>query len=116
MCQETDTDDKDKPQCASGHLIGPKLNQDAGAEKKPLCINEGQTERVKACLDGSQDISQISGPDGESCSTPLSQKGFRDPASIGCGQQLTLLSIEVMEIVLSCFFSRKFVNVSSGFL
>ncbi|XP_057439387.1 DNA polymerase zeta catalytic subunit isoform X3 [Lotus japonicus] len=94
LCDERD--DKDKPQCASGHLIGPKLNQDAGAEKKPLCINEGQTERVKACLNDSQDISQISGPDGKSSSTPLSQKGFRDPASIGCGQQLTLLSIEVL--------------------
>lgn len=41
------------------------------------------------------DASQISGPDRKSKLTPLSQTGFRDPASMGCGQQLTLLSIEV---------------------
>ncbi|KAL0801003.1 hypothetical protein Bca101_056179 [Brassica carinata] len=43
----------------------------------------------------SQEMSQISGPDGKSGATPLSQIGFRDPASMGAGQQLTLLSIEV---------------------
>ncbi|CAI9261304.1 unnamed protein product [Lactuca saligna] len=42
----------------------------------------------------SQDISQISGPEGKNL-TPLSQSGFRDPASIGAGQQLTMFSIEV---------------------
>lgn len=41
------------------------------------------------------DASQISGPDRKSKLTPLSQTGFRDPASMGGGQQLTLLSIEV---------------------
>ncbi|GFY91942.1 recovery protein 3 [Actinidia rufa] len=49
----------------------------------------------KGCSDCLQDISQISGPDGKSKPTPLSQIGFRDPASLGGGQQLTLLSIEV---------------------
>ncbi|PSS24580.1 DNA polymerase zeta catalytic subunit like [Actinidia chinensis var. chinensis] len=49
----------------------------------------------KECSDCLQDISQISGPDGKSKPTPLSQIGFRDPASLGGGQQLTLLSIEV---------------------
>ncbi|VVA94379.1 unnamed protein product [Arabis nemorensis] len=43
----------------------------------------------------SQEMSQISGPDGKSGPTPLSQIGFRDPASMGAGQQLTVLSIEV---------------------
>ncbi|CAL1407382.1 unnamed protein product [Linum trigynum] len=42
-----------------------------------------------------RDASQISGPDGGAGPTPLSQIGFRDPASIGAGQQLTLLSLEV---------------------
>ncbi|KAI3848221.1 hypothetical protein MKX03_003499 [Papaver bracteatum] len=42
-----------------------------------------------------QDVSQISGPDRRSKLTPLSQTGFRDPASVGAGQQLTLLSIEI---------------------
>lgn len=43
------------------------------------------------------DLSQISGPDrlDKSDLTPLSQIGFRDSASIGAGQQLTLISIEV---------------------
>ncbi|KAJ1380912.1 Ribonuclease H-like superfamily [Sesbania bispinosa] len=94
--REPDTEDKDVPNCASAPPRGPELYQDAGSEQKPPCISEGQTKRVKASLDGSQDISQISGPDGKSSFTPLSQIGFRDPASVGHGQQLTLLSIEVL--------------------
>lgn len=43
----------------------------------------------------SEDISQISAPDGKSKLTPSSQIGFRDPASVGGGQQLTMFSIEV---------------------
>ncbi|XP_043708383.1 DNA polymerase zeta catalytic subunit isoform X3 [Telopea speciosissima] len=50
----------------------------------------------KACGENWQDISQISAPDKKPKLTPLSQTGFRDPASIGAGQQLTLLSIEVL--------------------
>lgn len=46
----------------------------------------------------SEDISQISGPDGKPKLTPLSQIGFRDPASVGGGQQLTVLSIEVVVV------------------
>ncbi|WCJ33138.1 DNA polymerase zeta catalytic subunit [Euphorbia peplus] len=49
----------------------------------------------KASIDGSADLSQISGPNGRARPTPLSQIGFRDPASVGAGQQLTLLSMEV---------------------
>ncbi|KAK7258870.1 hypothetical protein RIF29_24458 [Crotalaria pallida] len=94
--QQTSADYKDEPECASGPPLGPKLYQDTGAEKKSPHSSGGQTERVKAYLDGSQDISQISGPDGKSSFTPLSQIGFRDPASIGRGQQLMLLSIEVL--------------------
>lgn len=56
---------------------------------------KGDSIQGKAFSDWSQDISQISGPDGKSKATPLSQTGFRDPASVGGGQQLTLLSIEV---------------------
>ncbi|XP_048136376.1 DNA polymerase zeta catalytic subunit isoform X2 [Rhodamnia argentea] len=64
------------------------------SETATLFIDGKSTARVKShhC---SQDISQISGPDGKSRSTPFSQLGFRDPASTGGGQQLTLLSIEV---------------------
>ncbi|KAK9161490.1 hypothetical protein Syun_007831 [Stephania yunnanensis] len=43
-----------------------------------------------------QDVSQISGPDPSSKLTPLSQMGFHDPASVGGGQQLTLISLEVL--------------------
>ncbi|KAK7284352.1 hypothetical protein RJT34_19097 [Clitoria ternatea] len=94
MHQETVADEKDVPKCASEPPLGPKLYEDADTEKKLPCIAEGQ--RVKACCDGSQDLSQISGPVGKSTCTPLSQIGFRDPASVGSGQQLTLLSIEVL--------------------
>ncbi|PON37843.1 DNA polymerase zeta catalytic subunit [Trema orientale] len=61
-------------------------------EETAVMQREGNSEKVKVY---SQDISQISGPDGRSKPTPLSQIGFRDPASVGGGQQLTLLSIEV---------------------
>nr|XP_016515146.1 PREDICTED: DNA polymerase zeta catalytic subunit-like isoform X1 [Nicotiana tabacum] len=57
--------------------------------------NENIILKCEPSMRGSQDLSQISGPDGKSRLTPLSQTGFRDPASIGCGQQLTILSIEV---------------------
>lgn len=57
--------------------------------------SEGNIINIKECTNSSQDISQISGPDGKSKSTPVSQSGFRDPASVGGGQQLTLFSIEV---------------------
>ncbi|MCD7446604.1 hypothetical protein HAX54_010796, partial [Datura stramonium] len=61
-------------------------------------IKQQDEENILKCepsMRGSQDLSQISGPDRKSRLTPLSQTGFRDPASIGCGQQLTMLSIEV---------------------
>jgi DNA polymerase zeta len=90
----------DGSKCTSGPSLRPELYQDAGTEKKLPCISDGQTEGIKACMDRSQDISQISGPGENSSFTALSQIGFRDPASVGRGQQLTLLSIEVLDIVL----------------
>ncbi|KAG0496633.1 hypothetical protein HPP92_001324 [Vanilla planifolia] len=47
--------------------------------------------------DDLHDISQLSGPEKyEKCYlTPLSQIGFRDPASVESGQQLTFLSMEL---------------------
>lgn len=70
---------------------------------------ERDAGKVKASSDCSIDISQISGPDGRSKPTPLSQIGFRDPASVGCGQQLTLLSIEVCLVLLSTFLTFYFI-------
>lgn len=61
--------------------------------------------KEKVCSGFSQDMSQISGPDEKSRLTPLSQCGFRDPASVGGGQQLTLLSIEVLLITASFLLS-----------
>ncbi|KAJ9131444.1 hypothetical protein P3X46_035102 [Hevea brasiliensis] len=62
--------------------------------QRPL-HNEGNNAKQNAGMGCALDLSQISGPNGRSKPTPLSQIGFRDPASIGAGQQLTLLSIEV---------------------
>ncbi|XP_058083823.1 DNA polymerase zeta catalytic subunit isoform X2 [Magnolia sinica] len=58
--------------------------------------SKGNHVKVKSCSKNWQEVSQISGPDTKSKLTPLSQTGFRDPASVGAGQQLTLLSIEVL--------------------
>lgn len=102
MFQETDAKDKDVPECSTKLHLGSKQDQDVDPEKKPPCGKP--IKGIKACLDGSEDISQVSGPDKKSRFTPLSQIGFRDSASIGCGQQLTLLSIEVTEIELSQFY------------
>uniref|UniRef100_A0A7N0V413 DNA polymerase zeta catalytic subunit n=3 Tax=Kalanchoe fedtschenkoi TaxID=63787 RepID=A0A7N0V413_KALFE len=62
---------------------------------KYVFVNEAENLKM-VCNNTSQDFSQISGPFGKSRTTPLSQTGFRDPASIGCGQQLTLLSLEIL--------------------
>ncbi|KAF5178796.1 Dna polymerase zeta catalytic subunit [Thalictrum thalictroides] len=56
---------------------------------------EGTKLKGGKCNDNWRDVSQISGPDVRSKLTPLSQIGFRDSASAGDGQQLTLMSIEV---------------------
>ncbi|XP_068495573.1 DNA polymerase zeta catalytic subunit isoform X2 [Phaseolus vulgaris] len=94
--QEPDAENKDKCASETEPPLRPKLHEDADTEKRAPCNGEGQTERVKTHLDDSQDTPQTSAPDGKSIFTPLSQTGFRDPASVGCGQQLTLLSIEIL--------------------
>lgn len=85
-------------------------NGNLKAERNPFCNDmtevleqESDVIKVKTYSDRSQDSSQISGPDERSKSTPLSQIGFRDPASVGIGQQLTLLSIEVYSTIFSFF-------------
>ncbi|KAI3752468.1 hypothetical protein L2E82_24501 [Cichorium intybus] len=73
------------------------INHDMDSQELPsdMC-NEQKTnlDNVKNTSQSQQDISQISGPEGKKL-TPLSQSGFKDPASIGAGQQLTMFSIEV---------------------
>ncbi|GMI88783.1 recovery protein 3 [Hibiscus trionum] len=73
-------------------VLGSEVNTCCDESK---CQSEGKITNINTCTSGSQDMSQISGPDGKSMPTPLSQIGFRDPASVGAGQQLTLLSLEV---------------------
>ncbi|GAB4855556.1 hypothetical protein Ancab_024175 [Ancistrocladus abbreviatus] len=72
------------------------------AEESALCDgmrvamqDEQGIVEIKESTKSSQDISQISGPSNRSDPTPLSQIGFRDPASVGGGQQLTLFSVEI---------------------
>ncbi|KAJ4719461.1 DNA polymerase [Melia azedarach] len=94
-------DDCNKDLTESASHVRPMLEK-ADAELNPerkglteILQIEGHTAELNACADSLPDISQISGPDGRSRPTPLSQIGFRDPASVGAGEQLTLLSIEV---------------------
>lgn len=54
------------------------------------------SNRESKHLDEWHAFSQISAGNEKDKLTPLSQIGFRDPASIGCGQQLTMLSMEVL--------------------
>ncbi|KAL5783696.1 hypothetical protein ACOSP7_008725 [Xanthoceras sorbifolium] len=75
-------------------MVNTESNSDS-KEATTMLHSEGCVVEKNACTDCLQDISQISGPDGRSRPTPLSQIGFRDPASLGAGEQLTLLSIEV---------------------
>ncbi|KAF9669963.1 hypothetical protein SADUNF_Sadunf13G0019200 [Salix dunnii] len=65
-------------------------------EAKTKSHSEANIMKLNPSLcDSPMDVSQISGPDRTARLTPLSQIGFRDPASVGAGQQLTSLSIEV---------------------
>ncbi|KAJ8772040.1 hypothetical protein K2173_027217 [Erythroxylum novogranatense] len=67
----------------------------SGDRTEKMLQNEGNVVPRNVCAHELVDMSHISGPDQRSRPTPLSQIGFRDPASVGAGQQLTLLSVEV---------------------
>nr|BAK01083.1 predicted protein [Hordeum vulgare subsp. vulgare] len=60
-----------------------------------VMMKSDQSNKENEKLDDWHDFSQISAEDEKHKLTPLSQIGFRDPASTGGGQQLTILSIEV---------------------
>lgn len=94
-------------------VTGKQAHGDVNGVYRSEC-NSTKGKEWSDCL---MDVSQISGPDGKSKSTPLSQIGFRDPASFGGGQQLTLLSVEVLEksFFLSPFclcFNKEQYNIS----
>lgn len=120
---KTLVDDRNKPlpQPASsshtnivthGGLPNSSADETSFPENLEPVKSGGVTVEVRACASLSQDISQISGPDEISKATPLSQIGFRDPASVGGIQQLTLLSVEVFITLYLLFILRwMFENV-----
>ncbi|GMY18883.1 DNA polymerase zeta catalytic subunit-like [Fagus crenata] len=85
--------DKDLPESSSGSHVKPIL--DHLYQENPRIFDREMSAFGDGVTTIMQDMSQISRPDGKSKPTPLSQSGFRDLASVGGGQQLTLLSIEV---------------------
>ncbi|KAF8394525.1 hypothetical protein HHK36_020735 [Tetracentron sinense] len=102
-CGEASSKHQEFHAVSSSDTISSQENHRDFKREANLCRTEVTTEpqnevtnvKVKECAESWQDISQISGPDARSKLTPLSQMGFRDPASVGSGQQLTLLSIEI---------------------
>ncbi|KAL0413081.1 UNVERIFIED_CONTAM: DNA polymerase zeta catalytic subunit [Sesamum radiatum] len=97
--QGSQSDDSNCPLPESASLLNKETNfkQRMEQNQESCCVKVKTLNEVKENLSTgcSQDTSQISGPDKKMRLTPLSQIGFRDPASAGQGQQLTLLSIEV---------------------
>uniref|UniRef100_A0A0E0LPJ2 DNA polymerase zeta catalytic subunit n=1 Tax=Oryza punctata TaxID=4537 RepID=A0A0E0LPJ2_ORYPU len=90
------------------YMGGPALMDDSPASKMALehsittfpddtVMTEPDlpNQEIKNLADW-HDFSQISGGDEKDKLTPLSQIGFCDPASTGGGQQLTIISIEVI--------------------
>jgi hypothetical protein len=68
-------------------------SEEISLEKKS---NEPGDKQVTELQQKWRDVSQITAPSpAKGQLTPFSQSGFRDPASVGAGQQVTLMSIEV---------------------
>lgn len=96
--QGSQADENNSPLAESSSYDGkPEFNQllEHNQENCSREVNPLNENTKKLSTRFSQDTSQISGPDKTLRLTPMSQIGFRDPASVGQGQQLTLLSIEV---------------------
>uniref|UniRef100_A0A2N9ISQ6 DNA polymerase n=1 Tax=Fagus sylvatica TaxID=28930 RepID=A0A2N9ISQ6_FAGSY len=88
--------DKDLPESGSGSHVKPILDHlyqenprifdremsAFGDGVTTIMQGKGGIAKDKSCSESTQDMSQISGPDGKSKPTPLSQSGFRDPASV----------------------------------
>ncbi|KAG5521159.1 hypothetical protein RHGRI_033645 [Rhododendron griersonianum] len=83
------------PNAEMNPLVKEVTGTQAHGDLNGVYHSESHSTKGKECSDCLPDMSQISGPDGKSKPTPVSQIGFRDPASFGGGQQLTLLSVEV---------------------
>lgn len=94
----------------TNEMVNIESNSDL-KEMVPMLPKEGCVGEETPSSDPCLDVSQISGPDGRPGPTPLSQIGFRDPASLGAGEQLTLLSIEVTVILMYCVYWSKFLKM-----
>ncbi|KAM0040492.1 putative DNA-directed DNA polymerase [Helianthus debilis subsp. tardiflorus] len=88
------TEESLSPKGSLGHGVDSQ-NVSAGMSNEPP-VDPTSVSTIRTSLDHAKtpDVSQLSGPECKKL-TPLSQAGFRDPASIGAGQQLTMFSIEV---------------------
>jgi len=75
------------------HTVQGEAKQELSKEKQ----SAGSSKDIPKSALRWRDVSQITGPSPlKGQLTPLSQSGFRDPASLGAGQQITLMSIEVL--------------------
>lgn len=84
LCTENSSLEVNRPTMRKGDK-GPDVCDGSSLERMPQF-----STKIKG------DVSQITAPPSSGdLVTPLSQAGFRDPASIGCGQQISVMSIEV---------------------
>jgi len=75
------------------HVVQDEVKGEVSKEKQ----SAGTSKDIPKSALRWRDVSQITAPSPlKGQSTPLSQSGFRDPASVGAGQQITLMSIEVL--------------------
>lgn len=90
LCSKSGPTDN-SPQTSKPKLTtGTELNKGSDSQEK---LSEGLRAEPSRRR---EDISQISGPTAaENHFTPISQSGFRDPASTGRGQQISVMSVEV---------------------
>lgn len=99
QCSQADDSNSILPESASTSMSEkkPKSEQTPKHNRKNITMEDKAFTETKRKIETSYspDVSQISGPGKKIRLTPLSQIGFRDPASVGQGQQLTLLSVEV---------------------
>ncbi|KAJ7547009.1 hypothetical protein O6H91_08G065000 [Diphasiastrum complanatum] len=81
---------------SSVHVSQAQDFQEICSHGSKSALQHHQHEIQISCERFSRDISQITAPPIASTHTmPLSQAGFRDPATLGGGQQVTMISIEM---------------------
>lgn len=91
--------DKEKAHSSNLSRNSPTRFTEENSAKKIVqgdVMESALSKKESKHLDEWHDFSQISAGNEKDKLTPLSQIGFQDPASIGGGQQLTILSMEVL--------------------